>query len=63
MLPVLYEFPDHIARDPALWQDPQNWRMVMPNLGKSMRLDSLMLDWEGERSKGIKDIQIWAPST
>ncbi|MUZ53039.1 terminase large subunit [Agrobacterium vitis] len=60
MLPVLYEFPDHIAKDPALWQDPQNWRLVMPNLGRSMRLDSLIKDWEGERSKGQKDIQIWA---
>ncbi|HBF32658.1 terminase large subunit [Rhizobium sp.] len=60
MLPVLYEFPDHVAKDPALWQDPQNWHLVMPNLGRSMRLDSLIKDWEGERAKGMKDIQIWA---
>ncbi|TWD58104.1 phage terminase large subunit-like protein [Agrobacterium vitis] len=60
MLPVLYEFPDHVAKDPALWQDPQNWHLVMPNLGRSMRLDSLIKDWEGERTKGMKDIQIWA---
>ncbi len=60
MLPILYEFPYHIARDPVLWQDPANWHLVMPNLGRSMRLDSLVLDWEAERVKGMKDIQIWA---
>lgn len=60
MLPVLYEFPDHVAKDPALWQDPQNWHLVMPNLGRSMRLDSLINDWEAERIKGQKDVQIWA---
>ncbi|PWE57653.1 terminase [Metarhizobium album] len=60
MLPVLYEFPGEIGRNPALWQDPSNWSMVMPNLGRSMRLDSLIKDWEAERGKGQKDIQIWA---
>lgn len=60
MLPVLYEFPSDIAKDPAQWQDTANWPMVMPNLGRSMRLDSLVRDWETERSKGEKDIRIWA---
>jgi phage terminase large subunit-like protein len=60
MLPVLYEFPDEIGRDPVKWQDPANWHMVMPNLGRSMRLDSLTRDWETERSKGTKDVAIWA---
>ncbi|MEP9389642.1 terminase TerL endonuclease subunit [Mesorhizobium sp. KR9-304] len=59
-LPVLYEFPDAIGRDPARWQDPANWPIVMPNLGRSMRIDSLIRDWEAERSKGEKDIRIWA---
>ncbi|KQS78093.1 terminase TerL endonuclease subunit [Rhizobium sp. Leaf383] len=60
MLPILYEFPDDIASDPFKWQDPENWGMVMPNLGRSMRLHSLVLDWEGERVKGERDIRIWA---
>ncbi|RWF66857.1 terminase large subunit [Mesorhizobium sp.] len=60
MLPVLYEFPEDIGRDPIKWQDPANWHMVMPNLGRSMRLDSLTRDWETERVKGMKDIAIWA---
>jgi phage terminase large subunit-like protein len=59
-LPILYEFPPEIARDPARWQDPDNWHMVMPNLGRSMRLDSLIKDWATERDKGEKDIRIWA---
>lgn len=59
-LPVLYEFPRDIERDPARWQDPANWHMVMPNLGRSMRLDSMIRDWEAERQKGEKDIRIWA---
>ncbi len=32
----------------------------MPNLGRSMRLDSLIKDWEGEKAKGEKDRRIWA---
>lgn len=60
MLPVLYEFPETIARDQAQWSKPENWHLVMPNLGRSMRLDSLALDWAGEKSKGDKDIRVWA---
>jgi phage terminase large subunit-like protein len=60
MLPILYEFPTDIAKDPAKWQDTANWPMVMPNIGRSMRLDSLIRDWETERSKGVKDVAIWA---
>jgi phage terminase large subunit-like protein len=60
MLPVLYELPDAIARDRTLWEQPTNWPMVMPNLGRSLRLDSLIHDWEQERVKGDAAIQIWA---
>jgi phage terminase large subunit-like protein len=60
MLPVLYEFPGEIARDPARWQDPANWPMVMPNLGRSLNLDSLRWDWDAERQKGEHAIRIWA---
>ena len=60
MLPVLYEFPDGIARDPAKWQDPVNWPMVMPNLGRSVHLSTLVPDWETEKAKGVKAIAIWA---
>lgn len=60
MLPVLYEFPGDIAKDPEQWQDPENWPMVMPNLGKSVHLASLHADWLSERSKGEHAIRVWA---
>jgi phage terminase large subunit-like protein len=60
MLPVLYEFPTEIAKDQELWQDPKNWPMVMPNLGRSVHLATLVPDWETERTKGEHAIRIWA---
>lgn len=60
MLPILYEFPEKIAHDKDAWMDPSCWSMVMPNLGKSMWLDSLVADWEVERLKGDHAIRVWA---
>lgn len=60
LLPVLYEFPDDIAKDPARWQDPENWEMVMPNLGRSVHLSDLVPDWETEKSKGEHAKKVWA---
>lgn len=60
MLPVLYEFPDAIARDRDRWSDPANWPMVMPNLGRSLRLDSLVEDFETEAAKGDAALKLWA---
>ncbi|WP_353641332.1 terminase TerL endonuclease subunit [Mesorhizobium sp. WSM2239] len=60
MLPILYEFPSEIASDPEQWQDPENWPMVMPNLGKSIHLESLYADWLSERTKGDHAIRVWA---
>lgn len=60
MLPLLYEFPSEIARDVEQWQDPANWSMVMPNLGRSVHLQSLMQDWGTERDKGNHAIRVWA---
>lgn len=60
LLPVLYEFPEPIARDPARWQDPVNWPMIMPNLGRSVHLRDLQPDWETEKSKGEHAARIWA---
>jgi phage terminase large subunit-like protein len=34
--------------------------MVMPNLGRSVHLNSLIADWETEKSKGDQAIRIWA---
>src|SRR5258708_7448435 len=59
-LPILYELPRDIAKDPEAWQDTANWPMVMPNLGKSVHLDSLIADWHSEREKGDDAIKGWA---
>lgn len=60
MLPVLYEFPTDIAKDKTKWQDPENWGLVMPNLGRSVHLNSLIADWETEKAKNDQAIRIWA---
>lgn len=60
VLPILYEFPDEIARDPAQWSDPENWRLVMPNIGRSVQLPSLIADWNSEREKGDHAVKVWA---
>jgi phage terminase large subunit-like protein len=60
LLPITYEYPADIAKDKTKWQDPANWPMVMPNLGRSVHLNSLIADWETERSKNEQAIRIWA---
>lgn len=63
MLPLLYELPAAIAQDqtrPPAWEDPRHWPMVMPNLGRSLRLDAMINDFEGEKAKGEGAIRIWA---
>ncbi len=60
LLPILYEFPEDIAKDQGLWSKPDNWSMVMPNLGRSLRIESLIEDWEAESGKGSEDIRLWA---
>ncbi len=59
-LPVLYEFPRDIGEDMDKWQNPAIWPMVMPNLGRSLQLDSLIHDWEAEKRKGKHAITVWA---
>lgn len=61
MLPVLYEFPEAIAKSKTReWEDPQHWPMVLPNLGRSLRLDALMRDFATECEKGEEAKRIWA---
>lgn len=60
MLPILFELPEAIARDATQWQNPNVWHMVMPNLGRSVHLDSLIGDWDQERQKGEHAVRIWA---
>lgn len=60
MLPVLYEFPQDVAADEHAWEDTANWPMVMPNLGRSLRIDALLRDLETEKTKGEAAVRLWA---
>lgn len=59
-LPILYEFPDAIANDPAKWKRADHWPMVMPNLGRSLQLPSLLAAWAKAESTSIADAKTWA---
>lgn len=60
MLPLLYEFPLALAKDEEAWRKPDAWSMVMPNLGRSLQLQSLADDFRTENEKGKHAVQIWA---
>lgn len=60
MLPILYELPPEIAKDQDRWEDPAVWPMVMPNLGRSLHIESLAEDWKTEKQKGPHAISVWA---
>jgi phage terminase large subunit-like protein len=63
MLSVLYEFPPDIALDkkiPPAWEDPANWAMVTPNLGRPFGLDDLVDDFGKAKEKGAREVIRWA---
>jgi phage terminase large subunit-like protein len=63
MMPILYEFPDSIAKSktkPPAWYDPAVWPMVLPNLGKSITIDRLVEDFDTAKTKGEEEIRRWA---
>lgn len=66
LLPVLYEFPVEMQREPAgrshpaPWRDPANWPMVNPNLGRSITVDRLKSLYDAEIEKGDQALRAWA---
>jgi len=61
ILPVLYEFPEAMQRDPAKpWLDRKNWPMVTPNVGRSVDIDRLDAAFRDEEEKGEGAIRLWA---
>jgi phage terminase large subunit-like protein len=59
-LPILYEFPLDVAQDEKAWENIEHWPMVMPNLGRSLRVDALLRDLEVEKTKGEANVRLWA---
>lgn len=59
LLPVLYEFDEAFQRSGA-WRDSETWHRVLPNLGKSIRLDMLQADFSAAQAKGEEEVRRWA---
>lgn len=60
-LAILYEFPEHMQLDPDRpWADPENWPMVLPNLGRSITLDRLQRLYRQAAEKGEAELIRWA---
>lgn len=61
LLPVLYEFPEEVQTDPRRpWLSPSMWKMVLPNVGRSVNVSILERDLVAERAKGEAALRIWA---
>lgn len=58
-LPVIYEFPEAMQRS-GEWRDPARWPMVLPNLGRSLRLEALVADFENAKARGEREERRWA---
>lgn len=60
MLPILYEFPERIAREQALWSDPLNWWMVTPNRERSITIPRLVEEHQTAKDTGEEEYIRWA---
>lgn len=60
MLPVLYELPEAIQKDPIAWRDPRNWAMVTPNVGRSITIERLEEDMRTAESTSEEELRAWA---
>ena len=61
MLPLLYEFPEAMQTDRSKpWADPTYWPMVMPNLGRSLHLDTMIAGYRAAKEKGEEEARRWA---
>jgi len=61
LLPLLYEFPEEVQTSPGkLWRDPKIWPWVLPNLGRSIRLDVLEAEFAKAEALGNDELRRWA---
>lgn len=60
-LPILYEFPEEFQSDPEQpWRDPQYWPQVLPNLGRSVKIELLRPQFFEAVEKGDAELARWA---
>lgn len=61
MLAILYEFPLEMQADKnLLWKDPQYWPIVLPNLGRSIQIETLITEMAEAEAKGLEELSIWS---
>lgn len=61
LLPVLYEFPEELQRDPEQpWRNPEIWPLVTPNMGRSITLERLIEGWKRALEDGPGETIAWA---
>jgi phage terminase large subunit-like protein len=60
MMPVLYEFPDEIAKDQEKWENPDNWWMVTPNRGRSISIERLEDEYRTAKDTSEGEFRRWA---
>lgn len=60
-LPLLYEFPERVQTDrDKPWANVALWPMVLPNLGRSVRIEILEREFDVAREKGESELRRWA---
>lgn len=60
-LPMLYEFPLSMqAAENRPWEDPKQWPLVLPNLGRSITIGRLLPQFRENKEKGIEAFKVWA---
>lgn len=59
-LPILYEFPEAIAKDREQWSNTKNWYMVMPNRGRPVTEERLLEDFDKAKNTGSAEFTRWA---
>jgi phage terminase large subunit-like protein len=60
MLPMLYEFPESMQKDREQWANPANWRMVVPNVDRSISIARLVEDMATAEATGEEELRAWA---
>ncbi|MCR4331215.1 MAG: terminase large subunit [Sulfuricaulis sp.] len=60
MLPVLYEFPQAMQKDAAVWRNPKNWHMVTPNAGRSVTVERLKEEFDVAQATSEEELRSWA---